>query len=152
MFFFTYQYGNKIRLNPLYKAQFSDLDAMPREFLDRWLIPGEENVTPIAAIPDKLEAQYLAGTYPYSIYNYSTERVAKGDFVRLKSVSLSYKVPLAFSGRYGFKAASIQLSSINPWLIYADKKLKGQDPEFFNSGGVAQPIQKQFTVAIKLTL
>ncbi|KAA0989672.1 SusC/RagA family TonB-linked outer membrane protein [Dyadobacter aurulentus] len=150
--FFTYQYGNKIRLNPLYKGAFSDLDALPREFLDRWVIPGEEAVTPVASIADKLEAQYLAGTYPYSIYNYSTERVAKGDFVRLKSVSLSYRVPLAFSGKYGFKAASIQLSSINPWLIYADKKLKGQDPEFFNSGGVAQPIQKQFTVAIKLTL
>ncbi|MCE7058785.1 SusC/RagA family TonB-linked outer membrane protein [Dyadobacter sp. CY343] len=150
--FFTYQYGNKIRLNPLYKGVFSDLDALPREFLDRWLISGEEEVTPVASIPDKLEAQYLAGTYPYSIYNYSTERVARGDFVRLKSVSLSYKVPVVFAGRYGFKAASIQLSSINPWLIYADKRLKGQDPEFFNSGGVAQPIQKQFTVAIKLTL
>jgi hypothetical protein len=49
-------------------------------------------------------------------------------------------------------AASIQVSAINPWLIYSDKKLKGQDPEFFNTGGVAQPIQKQFTVAIKFTL
>jgi hypothetical protein len=70
----------------------------------------------------------------------------------LKSVSLAYKVPLPIAAKYGFKAASIQVSSINPWLIYADKKLKGQDPEFFNSGGVAQPIQKQFTVALKLTL
>ncbi|MCE6992739.1 SusC/RagA family TonB-linked outer membrane protein [Dyadobacter sp. CY323] len=150
--FFTYQAGNKIRLNPLYKGAFSDLDAMPKEFLDRWVIPGDEDVTNMPSIADKLEQQYLVGTYPYSIYNYSTERVAKGDFVRLKSVSLSYKVPLPVIVKYGFKAASIQVSSINPWLIYADKKLKGQDPEFFNSGGVAQPIQKQFTVALKLTL
>jgi TonB-linked SusC/RagA family outer membrane protein len=150
--FFTYQAGNKIRLNPLYKETFSDLDAMPREFLDRWVIPGDENVTKVPSISDQLEKQYLIGTYPYNIYNYSTERVAKGDFVRLKSVSLAYKVPLAVISKYGFKAASIQVSSINPWLIYADKKLKGQDPEFFNSGGVAQPIQKQFTVALKLTL
>jgi TonB-linked SusC/RagA family outer membrane protein len=150
--FFTYQAGNKIRLNPLYKGAFSDLDAMPREFLDRWVLPGDENITKVPSISDQLEQQYLVGTYPYNIYNYSTERVAKGDFVRLKSVSLAYKVPLPIAARYGFKAASIQVSSINPWLIYADKKLKGQDPEFFNSGGVAQPIQKQFTVAIKLTL
>ncbi|MEO6282550.1 MAG: SusC/RagA family TonB-linked outer membrane protein [Dyadobacter sp.] len=150
--FFTYQAGNKIRLNPLYKGAFSDLDAMPREFLDRWVLPGDEKVTQVPSISDQLEQQYLVGTYPYNIYNYSTERVAKGDFVRLKSVSLAYKVPLPIAVKYGFKAASIQISSINPWLIYADKKLKGQDPEFFNSGGVAQPIQKQFTVAIKLTL
>lgn len=150
--FFTYQAGNKIRLNPLYKGAFSDLDAMPKEFLDRWVMSGDEKQTAVPSIADQLEQQYLVGTYPYNIYNYSTERVAKGDFVRLKSVSLSYKVPLPIVARYGFKGASIQLSSINPWLIYSDKKLKGQDPEFFNSGGVAQPIQKQFTVAIKLTL
>ncbi|TLV00942.1 SusC/RagA family TonB-linked outer membrane protein [Dyadobacter luticola] len=150
--FFTYQAGNKIRLNPLYKGTFSDLDAMPREFLDRWVMSGDENSTAVPSIADKLEQQYLAGTYPYNIYNYSTERVAKGDFIRLKSVSLAYKVPLVLASKYGFKGASIQLSSINPWLIYADAKLKGQDPEFFNSGGVAQPIQKQFTVALKLTL
>ncbi|NIJ51742.1 SusC/RagA family TonB-linked outer membrane protein [Dyadobacter arcticus] len=150
--FLTYQAGNKIRLNPLYKGAFSDLDAMPKEFLDRWVMPGDEGITAIPSIADKLEQQYLVGTYPYNIYNYSTERVAKGDFVRLKSVSLAYKIPLTVISKYGFKGASIQVSSINPWLIYADAKLKGQDPEFFNSGGVAQPIQKQFTVAIKLTL
>jgi hypothetical protein len=38
----------------------------------------------------------------------------------------------------------------NMWLIYSDKKLKGQDPEFFNAGGVAQPIQKQFTLSVKV--
>jgi TonB-linked SusC/RagA family outer membrane protein len=150
--FLTYQAGNKIRLNPLYKSTFSDLDAMPLEFLDRWVMSGDQALTNVPAISDQLELQYLAGTYPYNIYNYSTERVAKGDFIRLKSVSLAYKVPLVIASKYGFKGASIQLSSINPWLIYADKKLKGQDPEFFNSGGVAQPIQKQFTVALKLTL
>ncbi|WP_138477328.1 SusC/RagA family TonB-linked outer membrane protein [Dyadobacter bucti] len=149
---FTAQAGNKIRLNPLYRGAFSDLDAMPKEFLDRWVLPGEENVTSIPSISDKLELQYLAGTYPYNIYNYSTDRVAKGDFIRLKSVSLAYKVPLVLARKAGLSGASIQVSSINPWLVYADKKLKGQDPEFFNSGGVAQPIQKQFTVSLKLTL
>ena len=44
---------------------------------------------------------------------------------------------------------SVTAVSNNPWLIYSDKKLKGQDPEFFNTGGVAQPIQKQFTLSVK---
>lgn len=156
--FFTGQAGNKIRLNPLYKGTagsrpgFSDLDATPREFKDRWEKPGDEKFTNIPAIPDILENQYLAGIYPYTTYNYSSQRVASGDFIRLKSVSLAYRFPLTTIKRLGMTAASIQVSAINPWLVYSDKKLKGQDPEFFNTGGVAQPIQKQFTVAIKFTL
>ena len=37
----------------------------------------------------------------------------------------------------------------NLWLIYADKKLNGQDPEFFQSGGVALPIPRQVTFSIR---
>lgn len=28
--------------------------------------------------------------YAYNAYNYSTERIAKGDFIRMKEISLSY--------------------------------------------------------------
>jgi hypothetical protein len=38
----------------------------------------------------------------------------------------------------------------NLWLIYSDPALQGQDPEFFNAGGVALPINKQFTFSLKL--
>ena len=156
--FLTGQAGNKIRLNPMYKgynnsrSAYSDLDAMPTEFNDRWEMPGDEKITNVPAIPDLLQNQFLSGTYPYTTYNYSSQRVASGNMVRLKSVSLAYRFPLTTIQRLGMTAASIQVSAINPWLIYADKKLKGQDPEFFNAGGVAQPIQKQFTVALKFTL
>ncbi|WP_229217151.1 SusC/RagA family TonB-linked outer membrane protein [Dyadobacter luteus] len=148
----TGQAGNKIRMNALYPKAFSDLDATPKEFADRWEMSGEEEVTNVGAISDKLYQQYLAGTYPYNIYNYSPERVAKGDFVRLKSVSLAYRVPLTTVQKIGLSAASLQFSTSNLALLYSDKKLKGQDPEFFNAGGVAQPLQKQFTLALKLTL
>lgn len=156
--FVTGQYGNKIRLNPLFKgynnsrSAFSDLDATSREFNDRWEMPGDEKVTNMPAISSILQNNFLAGTYPYTTFNYSSERVARGDFIRLKTVSLAYALPLNAIQRLGMTNASIQISAINPWLIYSDKKLKGQDPEFFNTGGVAQPIQKQFTVAIKFTL
>ncbi len=139
-------------MNALFREAFSDLDATPKEFLDRWENSGEETVTNMPSIKDKLYQQYLSGTYPYNIYNYSRERVARGDFIRLKSVSLAYKVPLTAVKRVGLSAASILLSTSNLWLVYSDKKLKGQDPEFFNAGGVAQPLQKQFTLSLKLTL
>ena len=47
-------------------------------------------------------------------------------------------------------SASIKLAATNLCLLYADKKLNGQDPEFINSGGVASPISKQFTATVRL--
>ena len=85
-------------------------------------------------------------------YNYSTARVADGSFARLKTVSLTYQLGSSALKRLSvIKNGSITAAASNMWLIYSDKKLQGQDPEFFNAGGVAQPIQKQITVSLKLT-
>jgi hypothetical protein len=35
-------------------------------------------------------------------------------------------------------------------MIYSDSKLHGQDPEFFNAGGVALPINKQATLSLRV--
>ncbi|HUM64894.1 MAG TPA: hypothetical protein PLV32_03580, partial [Chitinophagaceae bacterium] len=81
-----------------------------------------------------------------------TERVADGGFVRLKTMSLTYNFDRRLLDKIGLNSLSLTAVSTNPWLIYSDPKLKGQDPEFFNTGGVAQPIQKQFTLSIKAGL
>ena len=152
--FITYQAGNKIRLYPAFRGGYVDLDAMPKEFWDRWEMPGDEKITNIPAISD-LYFSYLAGatgSYPYNNYNYSTARVADGSFARLKTVSLTYQLGSSALKRLSvIKNGSITAAASNMWLIYSDKKLQGQDPEFFNAGGVAQPIQKQITVSLKLT-
>ncbi|MBA2762626.1 MAG: SusC/RagA family TonB-linked outer membrane protein [Segetibacter sp.] len=152
--FLTYQAGNKIRLYPAFKTAYSDFDAMPREFIDRWLVPGDETKTNVPSILDAYQRYLInsSGVYPYNNYNYSTERVADGGFVRLKTVSLTYNVNSAAAKRIGMNSLSVTAVAANPWLIYADPKLKGQDPEFFNTGGVAQPIQKQFTLSLKVGL
>ncbi|MBS1563756.1 MAG: SusC/RagA family protein, partial [Bacteroidetes bacterium] len=150
--FVTYQAGNKIRLYPAFRSSYADIDAMPKEFLDRWVLPGDEKYTNVPSILDAYAQTTLGGAYPYNNYNYSTERVAKGDFVRLKTVSLAWQVPAGLLKRSGLSNASVTLATTNPWLIYSDDKLKGQDPEFFNSGGVAQPLQKQVTLALKVGL
>ncbi|MBC7937617.1 MAG: SusC/RagA family TonB-linked outer membrane protein [Rhizobacter sp.] len=152
--FVTYQAGNKIRLYPAFRTSYSDFDAMPKEFLDRWVMPGDELVTNVPSVLDAYE-RYLvnaSGAAPYNNYNYSTERVADGGFVRLKTVSLSYNLDKNSLKKIGLNSLSFTAVSANPWLIYADPKLKGQDPEFFNTGGVAQPIQKQFTLSLKAGL
>jgi TonB-linked SusC/RagA family outer membrane protein len=154
--FITYQQGNVIRLYPAFKNNYTELDATPREFYDRWVMPGDEKVTNIPSIMDAYQNALVGASdfnYPYNNYNYSTVRVAKGDFIRLKSVSLTYQLPATMlKGTSFLKTLSLTAAAINPWLIYSDKKLKGQDPEFFNAGGVAQPIQKQITISLKAGL
>jgi hypothetical protein len=151
-FFVSYQAGNKIRLNNVYSANYSDLDAMPREFLDRWTLPLDENYTNSPSVADYVTRSVLTGAsaYPYTAYNYSSDRVADGSFVRLKQASVMYNIPARISKTFGVRNMSLKLQGNNIWLLYADKKLKGQDPEFFGSGGVALPIPRQITFTVRV--
>ena len=146
----TFAAGNKVRLDPAFKTSYSDLDAMPSAFLNRWEVPGDELKTNVPSILDALHALPFGGIYAYNNYNYSTERVADGGFIRMKQIILSYNVPAPFSKKLGFTNSSLSLVGNNLFLIYSDKKLKGQDPEFFGSGGVALPIPRQFTLSLKV--
>ena len=87
--------------------------------------------------------------YQYKDCN-STERIAKGDFIRMKEISLNYDFPKSLASRMKLSNLSLKLQATNLFLIYADKKLNGQDPEFFNTGGVAAPVPKQFTLTLRL--
>ena len=150
----SYQAGNKIRLNPAYRSIYTDLDASPNEFQNRWTLPGDENFTNIPSVAD-LKANFNlnnSGSYPYNNYNYSSARVVDGSFVRLKTASISYRLSDRILKGVGLNSASVSVIGNNLWLIYADKKLNGQDPEFFNAGGVALPINKQFVMSLKLGL
>jgi hypothetical protein len=149
--FITYAFGNVVRLDPSFSVSYSDLTAMPREFADRWVVPGDENITTIPAMADMRAIQNDNKlSYAYSAYNYSTDRIAKGDFIRMKEISLGYDFPKNFIDHLGLSNLSMKLQATNPFLIYADKKLNGQDPEFFNSGGVAVPMARQFTFTLRL--
>ena len=88
----------------------------------------------------------------YNAYNYSTARIAKGDFIRMKEISLSYDFPKRLISKLRFSSLSLKLQATNLFLIYADKKLNGQDPEFYNTGGVAAPVPRQFTLTIRIGL
>lgn len=149
--FMTYSFGNVVRLDPVFSAAYSDMSAMTKDFKNRWVLPGDEKVTDIPAIASK--RQYYNDnqlSYAYNAYNYSDARVAKGDFIRLKDISLTYDLPKTWCSKIGISRASIKADATNLWLIYSDKKLNGQDPEFVNSGGVAQPFSKQFTFTVRL--
>ena len=149
--FITYAFGNVVRLDPSFYASYTDFSAMPKEFKNRWVMPGDEQFTDIPAIADLRIIQqdnYLS--YAYNAYNRSTVRTAKGDFIRMKEISLAYDFPKTWIKHLSLNSLSAKLQATNLFLIYADKKLNGQDPEFFNTGGVAVPMARQLTFTLRI--
>jgi TonB-linked SusC/RagA family outer membrane protein len=145
----TFSTGNVVRLRPAFSSSYSELDATPEEFLNRWLLYGDKAAP---SVLDVRESAGLINQYPYNNFNYSTERIAKGDFIRLKQLMLTYSLPSKYLSSVKISNATLGLVANNLWLIYADKALNGQDPEFFGSGGVAMPLPRQFTLSLKVGL
>ena len=146
--FITYSFGNVVRLDPAFSAYYSDLSSMTKEFKNRWMVPGDEKYTNVPVILSYRQYQDNSQLrYGYNAYNYSDVRIAKGDFIRMKEISLSYDFPKTWIKP--LTNLSLKLQATNLFLIYADKKLNGQDPEFFRSGGVSAPVPKQFTLTVK---
>ena len=145
----TYSAGNKVRLNPIYRNYYSELDAMSHDFINRFTLPYEA-LSP--SIPTARTNSRLTGDQVYNAYNYTSERIADGGFIRMKQITLGYNLPTKFLQGTGLKNISLNLVANNLFLIYADPRLNGQDPEFYSSGGVALPMPRQFTFSLKVGL
>lgn len=151
----TYQAGNKVRLRPVYATEYSDLNALPNEFKRRFELPGDQKLTNIPSVNMFQQAGYILqqqSAFPYNNYNYSSDRVADGGFVRMKAVTLTYQLPQRLLNRAGMRSGSVSVVGNNLWLIYSDSRLHGQDPEFYTTGGVALPVNKQVTFSLRLGL
>lgn len=148
--FISFAAGNKVRLNPVFKRSYSDIDAMPQEFKNRWVMSGDEAITDIPALTTPRQLDNLGSVYAHNYYNFTDKRVANGDFARLKNVSLTYNFAKDLVHQLGLTNASLKFQATNLGLLYADSKLNGQDPEFLSSGGVALPQPKQFTLSLKV--
>jgi len=149
----SFKHDYKIRLNDAFYGTYTDFDALPGDLVNRWAVPGDEDITDIPVILDKGVSQSNGDiVLAYSLYNKSNIRVANGDYIRLKTVSLSYQLPPDFIQKIGLSFATIALEGQNLALLYSDKKLKGQDPEFFSTGGVSLPQPKLVTFSLNIGL
>src|SRR5699024_10671426 len=155
----TFAQGNAVRLQPTISSNYSDMNSMTKDMVNRWLFPGDENITNIPAITAEFtnsnniirpNGTSTNARYPYNAYNYSDQRVAKGDFIRLKNISITYELPTRWVNKAKLTHAQLALVGNNIALLSSDKRLNGADPEFFNNGGVAMPIPKQYTLSLKL--
>jgi hypothetical protein len=138
-------------LNDGISYRYNDFNALNGDIVNRWVVPGDEDITNIPVILDQNTISTSNSLdVAYSAYNNSTIRVANGDYVRLKNIRLSYAIPQSILQKYGIANATFGVEGQNLFLLYADKALKGQDPEFFGSGGVSLPQPKIVTVTLSV--
>jgi hypothetical protein len=84
------------------------------------------------------------------LYNLSDQRIAKGDFIKLKDIYLSYNLPQEWVKNAGISSLKLSFNVNNVALLYSDEKLNGVDPEFYNAGGVALPSQRIYTIGLNV--
>ncbi|MCL7988157.1 SusC/RagA family TonB-linked outer membrane protein [Sphingobacterium sp. lm-10] len=158
-FLMKFSFGNYVRLQPAYSAQYSDIYNVSKDLINRWLYKGDERLVVIPSIIDAYanNAELISETgsqngasYTYNAYNYSTERVAKGDYIRLSQVTFGYALPRSVLNTLRMRTGAVNFVANNLFILYADKKLNGVDPEFYSTGGVALPVPRQLTLSVKL--
>lgn len=155
-FMITYSLGNKIRLLNIASGSYGTVAPLPpnnlrREYLDRWRYPGDEKKTDIPAI--RIDGGYDLGWWSvapeawdwknhmesidiYRMYDYSSLRVASGNYLRLQSVDFTYMLPERACDKLGIASASFYVAGSNLFVLCSDK-LKGQSPEQSGSSSVA---------------
>ncbi len=140
---FYYQYGHMVYDNWGF-IMWSD-GAFPtinkiRKQLNRWQQPGD-----IAELPRYVHNNNSASNGESSRWYY------KGDFIRLREVTLSYQVPKSVSGKLKIENASFYVRANNLWTKAFDKKIPF-DPEqgFSGTNDLQVLIPKTLTIGVSL--
>lgn len=156
---FAYSLGAKTRLFGMYAAgasfgggssvlysagEIRPENNLSRDYLLRWMKPGDEAFTNIPAIigngndsyykylnhwspnMNDIGIQTIADSY-WDMYDYSDYRVVSADYLKLQTVSLSYEIPEQWLARFGLNRLELHVSG-NNLHTWCDKKLKGQTP------------------------
>lgn len=115
-----------------------------RDYMNRWMYPGDELHTNIPAIIGPSSGSYfkylnhwsgalsnesvqeLATSY-WDMYDYSNARVASANYLKCSTLSLTYEVPKAWLKQYGLSRLELSLTGNNLFTICA-RDLKGQTP------------------------
>jgi len=132
----TYSYGNVVRLRKLSNI-YTDYGIVPRELNNRWQFAGDETKTNIPVVYTTFMQNaygYNEISQAYNTYDYSDIRIAKGDNIRLKEISLGYTFNKDFLRETRIRQLSVKLQATNLALLYADKRLNGDDPDYLVNG------------------
>ncbi len=122
-FSFIYNFGHVFRV--AYPSMNlgtgkADLSAF---IADRWQKPGDENKTDIPGI---YTVENYNG-YRKDLSSYSSNSVRKGDFIRLREITLNYELPSRLIKKTPFSRVSLTAQANTVWLWTKNKE--GFDPE-----------------------
>lgn len=165
----AYALGNVVRLNYLFEG--NNLMPQPyanlsRKLMNAWQQPGDELTTDIPGFNRTGEADYylwfnysrgntgmasVTSRSSYWMYNYSDLRIAKGDFLRCRNLSLNYSFPYKLIQHWKLNALSLSLNVTNP-VTFCSSKFDGQDPEIQGTGTTAMPITQTYTFSLNISL
>ncbi len=169
---FNYKLGHKVRLLKLYNGNQNlplPYENLNSEFNKRWRNPGDELITDIPTLSndnlrfstnstsDGYKSIYVTnygkvvpeGKNGWWMYDYSDQRVVKGDHIRLQTVSLSYSMPKDILKGTGIQNVNIGVQASNVAVWAFDKKLKGQDPEQVD--GIGLPSLPTYSMSLNLS-
>lgn len=151
---FTYSLGAKTRLFGMYGAgvasdgiyakwgQIKSENNLSRDYLDRWIKPGDELHTNIPAIIGKNHPSYfryqshwssntdgiqIIADNSWDMYDYSDLRVVSSDYLKLSTLSLSYDFPKHLLKGWRCQRLELTVTGSNLFTL-CDSKLKGQTP------------------------
>ena len=137
---FNVQWGGHARLPKLYDTDSNYGIPTPeqnvsRDLAKRWRKAGDK--TNIPSIPTSKAYINLPTTATvasserrlYDMYNNSDLRVANTDFIRCRSLSLSYDFEQKWLSRIGAQRLLLKASMTNPFMWVSDSKWNGLDPE-----------------------
>lgn len=157
---FTYQFGGVNRLSNIYGSNwnyvFNPMTNVSKEYAMRWRKSGDEDKTDMpvlynSRVYNKLTHRYyvsgkdeVAGT---TMYDKSSVRVAKTDFLKMRSLSLNYLIPRKFVSKWHITDCAIGLQATN-LFTWADKRWEGSDPE---AAFATTPLTRTYTLNLNIT-
>jgi hypothetical protein len=140
---FQYQYGNEsfIQAAQVLEASGASTDNQLVSQLGRWTTPGQ--ITSIPRAYDGFEP--LA----YDPTNLTSRYIQTASYIRLKQVSLAYKLPKAVNKKLGLQGVTVFVQGLNLGTI---TNYRGQDPENTGNNLQAYPNAKTFTGGLTIDL
>ena len=142
--FFQYQYGNEAFLQAaqVLEASAASSDNQLKSQLGRWTSPGQ--ITSIPRAYDGFEPIVFDPT------NLTSRYIQTASYIRLKQVTLNYKLPVSLTKKVGIPGASIFVQGVN---LTTFTNYRGQDPESASNNNLnGYPNPRTITGGITLDL
>ncbi len=145
---FTYNLGMKVRVQPSYNPANYDRGLNTnRDILSRWTVDNTSGQFAKLMTSSERPREYVQYN-EYNLYSMLDTWIKDCNYIRLQSLRLGYKLPVAWTGRIGIKSASLSLEARNLFVI-ASNYNNYLDPETMGNP-YAQPISKSFIFGVNV--